>query len=93
MKKLVVVMLALAALLLVGCTTVTPLTATSNSLGGLVGEATGTYLFGVIPLGAKLDMGIQKAAQNGGITQISTVDVKVRVGLFTTKVSTVVTGQ
>ena len=92
MKKLVVVMLALAALFLVGCTTVTPLTATSNVLGSKVGESTGTYLFGVLPLG-NIDVGIQKAAQNGGITKISTVDVKVKVGIFTSKVSTVVTGE
>lgn len=93
MKKLAVVMLALATLFLVGCTTVAPVTATSNELGSKVGEASGTYLFGVLPLGFTMDMGIQKAAQNGGITKISTVDLKVKSGLFTTKISTVVTGE
>lgn len=92
MKKLAVVMLALATLFLVGCTTVSPVTATSNNLGSKVGEASGTYLFGFFPLG-NMDMGIQKAAQNGGITKISTVDTKVKSGLFTTKISTVVTGE
>ena len=93
MKKLAVVMLALATLFLVGCTTVSPVTATSNDLGSKVGEASGTYLFGFLPLGFNMDMGIQKAAQNGGITKISTVDAKVKSGLFTTKISTVVTGE
>lgn len=92
MKKLAVVMLALATLFLVGCTTVSPVTATSNDLGSKVGEASGTYLFGFLPLG-NMNMGIQKAAQNGGITKISTVDTKVKSGLFTTKISTIVTGE
>lgn len=92
MKKLVVVMFALVALLFVGCTTVAPLTATSNPLGSKVGEATGTYLFG-IPLSFNIDLGVQKAAQNGGISKISTVDVKVKNLVVITKVTTVVTGE
>ena len=46
MKKLLVVVVALETLILVGCTTVAPITATSNPLGSKVGEAKGTYLFG-----------------------------------------------
>lgn len=92
MKKALVVLALVFAFVLVGCTTVSPLAATSNALGSKVGEAVGTYLFGYLPLG-NLDMGIQKAAQNGGITKISTVDVKTKVGIFTTKVTTVVTGE
>ena len=92
MKKTLVVLALVFAFVLVGCTTVSPLAATSNNLGSKVGEAEGTYLFGTLPLG-NLDMGIQKAAQNGGITKISTVDVKTKVGIFTTKVTTVVTGE
>ncbi len=74
MKKLVVVMLALAALFLVGCSTTTPLAATSNPLGTRVGEAEVGYLFAWLPVTFNADLGIQKAAKNGGITKISTVD-------------------
>ena len=92
MKKLLVVVVALATLFIVGCTTVAPMTATSNPLGSKVGEAKGTYLFG-IPLGFTMDMGIQKAAQNGGITKISTVDLKVKNLVVLTTITTVVTGE
>jgi hypothetical protein len=93
MKKTLVVLALVFAFVLVGCTTVSPLAATSNDLGSKVGEAEGTYLFGALPLSFNIDLGIQKAAQNGGITKISTVDVKTKVGIFTTKVTTVVTGE
>ena len=92
MKELLVVVVALATLILVGCTTVAPITATSNRLGSKVGEAKGTYLFG-IPLGFNMDMGIQKAAQNGGISKISTVDLKVKNLVVLTTITTVVTGE
>ena len=92
MKKTLVVLALVFAFVLVGCTTVSPLAATSNNLGSKVGEAEGTYLFGTLPLG-NLDMGIQKAAQNGGITKISTVDVKVKNLVVLTKITTVVTGE
>lgn len=92
MKKALVVLALVLAFVLVGCTTVAPLTATSNPLGSKVGEATGTYLFG-IPLSFNIDLGVQKAAQNGGISKISTVDVKVKNLVVLTKITTVVTGE
>lgn len=92
MKKTLVVLALVFAFVLVGCTTVAPLTATSNPLGSKVGEATGTYLFG-IPLSFNIDLGVQKAAQNGGISKISTVDVKVKNLVVLTKITTVVTGE
>lgn len=92
MKKLVLVLFALIALLFVGCTTVVPLTATSNPLGSKVGEATGTYVLG-IPMSFDIDLGVQKAAQNGGISQISTVDVKVKNMVVMSVITTVVTGE
>ena len=91
MKKLALAIVA-ALILFASCSTVTPVCATSNPVGSKVGEATATYLFGYIPLGS-CDMGIQKAAKQGGITLISTVDSKVSAGLFTTKITTVVTGE
>ena len=45
MKKTLVVLALVFAFVLVGCTTVSALAATSNALGGLVGEAKGTYLY------------------------------------------------
>ena len=68
--------LVLAASLLVGCSTVAPLAATSNELGSKVGTASAGYLFGLIPIPFSADYGIEKAARDGGITKISTVDVK-----------------
>lgn len=93
MKKIAILSALVALLLLAGCTTVVPVTATSNPVGSKVGEATGSLLFGFIPLGSKLDMSIQTAAKNGGITTISTVDEKVVDYFFVAKVSTVVTGE
>ena len=83
---------ALAALALSACTTVIPYTATSNSIGSKVGEATYTMILG-IPFPFSQDFGIQAAAKNGGITKISTVDLKHYNGLFIQKVTTVVTGE
>ena len=94
MKKLFSILIALVVLLsLAGCTTVAPVAATSNPVGEKVGYASATYLFGVLPLTFNADYGIQKAAKDGNITEISTVDVKhTFFGLWST-VSTVVTGK
>ena len=91
MKKIAVVCALAALLVLVGCTTVNPVGATSNPVGSKVGESSATFLFGGIPLG-RGDVSIQTAAQNGGISSISTVDQKVVNFYFMTKVSTIVTG-
>ena len=93
MKKIITVCVLATLLVLAGCTTIVPVTATSNPVGSKVGESTASYLFGFIPLGSKLDMSIQTAAKNGGITTISTVDEKVADYFFVTKISTVVTGE
>lgn len=92
MKKFVLAGLASVTLLLASCSSVTPLCATSNPVGKKVGEATGTYLFGILPLGGA-DSSIQSAAKNGGISKISTVDVKRSEGIFTIKITTIVTGE
>ena len=71
MRKIIAITLILALLALVGCSTTLPVNATSNPVGTKVGESTGMYLFNCIPLfGA--DSGIQKAAKNGNIKNIST---------------------
>ena len=90
MKKIVAVGALAALLVLVGCTSVTPVGATSNPVGSKVGESSATFLFG-IPLGGG-DVSIQTAAQNGGISSISTVDQKIENYYIMTKVTTIVTG-
>lgn len=91
MKKMFGALL-LSSLLAVGCTSVAPLCATGNTLGSKVGTATAKYLFGALPMGGA-DGSIATAAQNGGITKISTVDVKTELGFIFTNVTTVVTGE
>lgn len=56
------------------CTSVAPLTATSNNVGTKVGTATETRILGLFPF--KGDHGIDAAAKNGGIKKISHVDVQ-----------------
>ncbi len=94
MKKLISLLIVLAVLVsLMSCTTVKPVAATSNPVGEKVGHASATYLFGLIPLTFNADHGIQKAAKDGNITEISTVDVKVTDYILWSDVSTVVTGK
>tara|TARA_B110000196_G_C20974722_1_gene580474 strand:+ start:175 stop:456 length:282 start_codon:yes stop_codon:yes gene_type:complete len=76
MKKLkIVITLGLVALFLTGCAITLPVAATSNAVGSKVGTSTATGYFGVLFFDA--DASIRSAAANGGITKISTVDVKV----------------
>lgn len=91
MKKFALALVA-SLILFASCSTITPVCATSNQVGSKVGEATATYLFGCIPLGNS-DMSIKTAAKKGGISLISTVDWKVTVGIFTTRYTTVITGE
>ncbi len=77
MKKLrnSVLGLAVAGLLfLSSCSIVVPVAATSNPVGSKVGTAKATVYLGFIALDQ--DASIKTAAQNGGITKISTVDMK-----------------
>ena len=93
MKKIAILSALVALLLLAGCTTIVPVGATGNPVGSKVGEASGSYLFGFLPLKAKNDMGIQTAAKNGGISSISTIDQKIADYFFIVHVTTVVTGE
>ena len=75
MKQLrTVVALLVVAAMLSGCALTLPVSATSNPIGPKVGTATATGYFGVLFFNA--DASIRTAAKNGGITKISTVDIK-----------------
>ena len=71
-----------------------PITATGAKVQDLTnlrrGQSSATSVLFLVETG---DASIDTAARNGGITKISTVDVKTKVGIFTTKVTTVVTGE
>lgn len=77
------------------CTTIEPVSATGNGIGGSkVGEASANFLFSVIPLPFSVDYSIEAAAKNGGISKISTVDMKTFnvLNLWMRK-TTIVTGE
>jgi len=69
---------AAAAFLAVGslsaCSLTLPVNATSNSVGSKVGTASATGFLSVFWFGG--DASIRTAAKNGGISKISTVDLK-----------------
>jgi hypothetical protein len=62
------------ALLLSSCAITLPVNATSNEVGSKVGMSKATGYLNVILIDQ--DASIQKAAKQGGITKISTVDLK-----------------
>lgn len=72
MKKVLLSMSA--ALLLTSCAVTLPVNATSNEVGSKVGMSKATGYLSV--LWFDQDASIQKAAKQGGITKISTVDLK-----------------
>jgi len=73
------------------CSIVMPLGATSNPVGSKVGSAKATIIIGLF---FDQDASIKTAAKNGGITKISTVDVKYTSMLGIIQgVETIVTGE
>lgn len=95
MKKFVLLFALLGSLFLgISCSTTGPVAATSNELGAKVGTSTAGKLFGLIPIPFDGDYSIAKAARNGGITKISTVDLKEfsYLGVWSGK-TTIVTGE
>ena len=62
------------ALFLTSCAVTLPVNATSNEVGNKVGMSKATGYLNVLWFGQ--DASIQKAAKQGGITKISTVDLK-----------------
>ena len=97
MKKIFTIIAATG--LLDSCSLTVPVTATNNRIGSKVGIAEATCLF-ASPAGGSLssglvlgDFSIAKAAKNGGITKIETVDLKTQNFLLFTKNSLIVTGE
>lgn len=81
-----------SAALLSSCSLTLPVTATSNTVGSKVGTSKATGYLGMLFFGQ--DASIQKAAKNGGITKISTVDIKSSSVLgFIVSYETIVTGE
>lgn len=74
MKKVFLGLIACGALFMTSCTTYTPLTATSNPVGNKCGTASHWNCLFLFSGGNNL--GINKAAKTGGISQISHIDVK-----------------
>jgi uncharacterized protein YdbL (DUF1318 family) len=75
MKKIktMIAMLAVAAMFS-SCSITLPVNATSNAIGNKVGTAKATGYLGILFFDA--DASIRTAAKNGGISRISTVDIK-----------------
>jgi hypothetical protein len=73
MKKVTTLAIACATALLASCSMTVPLCATGNPVGKKVGTAKATMVLGLCFGG---DASIMTAANRGGITKISTVDVK-----------------
>ncbi|MBR0099014.1 MAG: hypothetical protein IJP90_04800 [Treponema sp.] len=91
MKKLFAIATVALGLAFMSCSSYRPVSAGAGTVGAKHGEATAAKLFGFIPLSS--DNTMLKAAQNGGIEHIATVDQKYFsfLGLYTS-VTTIVTG-
>ncbi|GAB5523614.1 MAG: hypothetical protein Roseis2KO_14860 [Roseivirga sp.] len=94
MKKKVLIGVFLLACMFAytGCAVTLPVNATSNPVGTKVGTSKATGYLGVLFFNQ--DASIRTAAKNGGITKISTVDIKTSsvLGLLVTY-ETIVTGE
>lgn len=74
-KSLSKALLGVAMLTFLGsCSLTLPVNATSNAVGSKVGVSKATGFFGVLFFNQ--DASIKQAAKNGGISKISTVDIK-----------------
>ena len=88
-KGLVIVVLLVFVMAMVGCTTVNaPAAAAGATVGTKTGQASGNIILGMF---GTVDAGMLRAARNGGITRIATVDVEVKnmFGIITTYTTTV----
>jgi len=75
MKKVKTIFALIAVVAMISsCALTLPVNATSNAVGSKVGTAVATGYLGVLFFDA--DASIRTAAKNGGITKISTVDIK-----------------
>jgi hypothetical protein len=93
MKKLIFKTLSFVVIagVLTSCAVSAPLLVTSNTIGSKTGTSSYKVVFGFAPINA--ESGAIAAARNGEITKIATVDQTVKGGLFSTTVTTVVTGE
>ena len=89
LPKLLAVVLLLV--IISSCTMNKPICATSNPLGEKQGAYTQVSILGIPPIANK-SSAIAKAAENGGITNISTVDYNTTWLIFLIKYETIVTG-
>ena len=87
--KTFIALLAVAGMMS-SCALTMPVNATSNPVGTKVGTASATGYFGMFFDG---DASIRTAAKNGGITKISTVDIKTSTMFFIITYETIVTGE
>ncbi|MBC8173709.1 MAG: hypothetical protein H7X71_07380 [Chitinophagales bacterium] len=93
MKKFKLLFFVLGvSFLLSSCAITMPVNATSNTVGSKVGRAKATCYLQVLCFSQ--DASIKKAAANGGITKISTVDIEYGniLGIIVTY-ETIVTGE
>ncbi|PLX06440.1 MAG: protein trl (tRNA-associated locus protein) [Marinilabiliales bacterium] len=91
MKNIKYILVIATAIVLTSCSVSGPLLVTDNPSGPKRGEATYKVILGFPPING--DRSIKKAAENGGITKIATVDYRVYGGLFVKKHTTIVTGE
>ncbi len=89
LAKLLAVVLLLV--IISSCTVNKPICATSNPLGEKQGVYSQISILGIPPV-ANQNAAIAKAAENGGITSISTVDYNTTWLFFLIKYDTIVTG-
>lgn len=87
MKK--ILLFASAVALCASCTMVYPGIATGN-VAEKTGEVEKEVWFGIAI--KPVNLGIEKAASNGGITKVATVDYSIKKGLFKTTYKVIVTG-
>lgn len=87
--KLTVIAAVLASM--TSCSIALPGLVTRNSVGTKVGTAERKIFLGLAF--GHTDLSLTKAAKNGGITKIATVDYKVTGGLFSKTYATIVTGE
>lgn len=91
-KHIILIMLILASLFSVSaCVSIRPYAATENLIGKKVGTAETVLFLGIS--GDDNNVGILKAAKNGGITRIATVDIKSTFWLFGITLCYTVTGE
>ncbi len=88
MKK--ILGLAVLAITMASCSATYPVTATGGE-AVKEGVAQKTVWFGLAL--SPVDVSIEKAAKNGNIKNVATVDAQVKAGLFSTTYKTIVTGK